>query len=63
MSASLIYPTSYPDINAVLDLLVLSVQTILGDCFVGLYLYGSLASGDFDLQRSDIDSGISSSHI
>jgi hypothetical protein len=27
----------------------------LGDFFVGLYLYGSLASGDFNPQSSDID--------
>ena len=31
------------------------VQTILGNHFTGMYLYGSLASGDFDPQRSDID--------
>ena len=28
---------------------------MLGNQFMGLYLYGSLASGDFDPQRSDID--------
>lgn len=35
--------------------LLTGVQAILGGYFVGLYLYGSLASGDFDPQRSDID--------
>jgi hypothetical protein len=49
------YPTPYPDVNDVLDLLLSSVQTTLGDHFVGMYLYGSLASGDFDPHRSDID--------
>ncbi len=48
-------PTPYPDVNVVLDALLASAQDLLGDYFVGLYLYGSLASGDFDLLRSDVD--------
>ena len=48
-------PTPYLDVNVVLDVLLSSVRDVLGDCFVGLYLYGSLASGDFDPLRSDID--------
>jgi hypothetical protein len=48
-------PPPYPDVNAVLHALLGNVQHILGDYFVGLYLYGSLASGDFDPLRSDID--------
>ena len=48
-------PTLYPDVNAVLLRLLTEAQAILGDAFVGLYLYGSLASGDFDPHRSDID--------
>ena len=55
MSAHATPPTPYPDVNAVLDLLLSGVQTVLGDHLVGLYLYGSLASGDFDPERSDID--------
>jgi hypothetical protein len=55
MSATPAHPTPYPDVNAVLAALLAGVQAILGSEFVGLYLYGSLASGDFDLQRSDID--------
>ena len=31
-----------------LDALLAGVQRILGDRFAGLYLYGSLAAGDFD---------------
>ncbi len=47
--------TPYPEVNVVLDELLSSAQAVLGDYFVGLYLYGSLASGDFDPLRSDID--------
>jgi hypothetical protein len=38
-----------------LDALFSRVQHVLGGYFVGLYLYGSLSSGDFDPLRSDID--------
>lgn len=48
-------PTSYPDVNTVLHVLLKNVQTVLGNHFIGMYVYGSLASGDFDPQRSDID--------
>jgi predicted nucleotidyltransferase len=50
-----IKPTIYPDVNEVLNLLLLNVKKILGDQFVGMYLYGSLSSGDFDPETSDID--------
>jgi hypothetical protein len=49
------YPTPYPEVNAVMDLLLSGVREILGDHFVGLYLQGSLASGDFDPLCSDVD--------
>ncbi len=48
-------PTTYPEINTLLDSLLSNVQSVLGDQFVGLYLYGSLASGDFEPESSDID--------
>ncbi len=48
-------PTPYAEVNCVLRDLRARVQEVLGARFVGLYLYGSLASGDFDPQRSDID--------
>jgi len=48
------HPTPYPEINALLQELLENVQTILESHFIGLYLEGSLASGDFD-QDSDID--------
>ena len=44
----------YPEVNTLLQELLESAQAILGDHFVGMYLFGSLASGDFD-QDSDID--------
>ncbi len=47
--------TLYPEVNTVLFDLLARVKAILGDRFVGLYLYGSLASGDFNLHQSDID--------
>ncbi len=42
-------------VQAVLHQLLENVQSILGEDFIGLYLYGSLASGDFNPRRSDID--------
>ena len=49
------FPTPYRDVNIVLKTLLGNVQVVLGDYFTGMYLYGSLASGDFDPGRSDID--------
>lgn len=48
-------PTPYPEINALLQQLLAGAREVLGERFVGLYLYGSLASGDFDPETSDID--------
>ena len=50
-----ISPTPYPDVNEVLHLLLSNVKEILKDQFVGMYLYGSLSSGDFNPETSDID--------
>jgi hypothetical protein len=47
-------PTPYSELNQVLQELVASVQAILGDNFVGTYLQGSFAVGDFD-EHSDVD--------
>jgi hypothetical protein len=47
--------TSYPEVNTVLFDLLARVKAILGDRFVGLYLYGSLASGGFYYHQRDID--------
>ncbi|HKZ54872.1 MAG TPA: aminoglycoside adenylyltransferase domain-containing protein [Anaerolineales bacterium] len=48
------YPTPYPELNAVLRELVESMQAILGESFVAACLQGSFAVGDFD-PHSDVD--------
>lgn len=47
--------TPYADINGLLAELLTGMQTILGRKLVALYLYGSLVTGDFDHEVSDID--------
>jgi predicted nucleotidyltransferase len=44
-----------PEAVEILDLLVPSIQEALGSNIVGVYLRGSLATGDFDPITSDID--------
>lgn len=48
-------PTPYIDVNQVLHHFFLKIQVILGSRFIGMYLYGSLACGDFNHDSSDID--------
>jgi hypothetical protein len=48
-------PTPFTEINQALAELEARIRAILGRQFVGMYLYGSLAIGDFDPQNSDID--------
>ncbi len=48
-------PTPYPDVNAVLRLLLTEVRATLSEQFRGMYLYGSLAGGDFQPATSDVD--------
>jgi hypothetical protein len=48
-------PTPYPDVNTVLALLLDGVRSALGELFVGLIVHGSLATGHYDPERSDID--------
>jgi hypothetical protein len=48
------HPTPHADVNVVLGELLPGVLAILGDQFVGMYLTGSLATGDFD-RHSDVD--------
>ena len=47
-------PTPHSDVNEILNLLYTDVKEILQDQLVGMYLFGSLANGDFD-NDSDID--------
>jgi len=49
------YTTSQKDVNALLVDLLAGQRRVLGEDLVGLYLYGSLVSGDFDREISDID--------
>jgi Domain of unknown function (DUF4111) len=48
-------PTPHAPINDLLRQLLDGIRSVLGDHFVGLYLSGSLAFGDFDPTSSDID--------
>ncbi len=47
--------TPYADINQLLDYFNKKIHTILGKNCIGMYVYGSLALGDFDPEISDID--------
>lgn len=51
-------PTPFDDVNAILLHLLADAKAILDEQFFGLYLHGSLASGDFDYASSDIDFAI-----
>lgn len=48
------FPTPYKGLNQVLDELISRIEEILGDKFIGAYLQGSFAVGDFD-EHSDVD--------
>lgn len=43
------------EINQLLKDLLTCIQKVLGNKLVGFYLYGSLTSGDFDYDVSDVD--------
>jgi predicted nucleotidyltransferase len=47
--------TPHTDINELLELLLARIQGILGKKLIGLYIFGSLVTGDFDYESSDID--------
>lgn len=47
-------PTPYPELNNILLELVSGIEQILGSHFIGAYLQGSFALGDFD-EYSDVD--------
>jgi len=48
-------PTPYAEVNALLRRLLDGARERLGRHLVGMYLYGSLAAGDFSPESSDID--------
>ena len=47
--------TPYNDVNQVLEILHENAKAVLKEQFFGMYLYGSLATGDFNPKSSDID--------
>ena len=47
--------TAYPQIDETLRALLSGSRAILSDDLFGMYLFGSLASGGFDAETSDID--------
>lgn len=49
------HPTAYRDVNAVIADLLAAMQSILGERLIGLYVFGSLATGAFEPGRSDVD--------
>jgi len=55
--------TPYDDVNAILTVLHRSGRDILTAQFIGMYLYGSLSSGDFNPESSDIDFIVVTSEI
>ena len=55
MTARPLFPTPFDDVNAIVDRLLGDVRKVLDDRFLGMYFYGSLATGGFDPDRSDVD--------
>ncbi|HZQ38968.1 MAG TPA: aminoglycoside adenylyltransferase domain-containing protein [Dehalococcoidia bacterium] len=49
------HPTPYAEVNALLARLLVELRETLGGQLAGVYLRGSLASGDFDPASSDVD--------
>ncbi|HTX92162.1 MAG TPA: aminoglycoside adenylyltransferase domain-containing protein [Anaerolineales bacterium] len=47
--------TPYPEVNSILEELHTGVAAALRERFLGLYLHGSLATGDFNPATSDVD--------
>ncbi len=45
----------YKDVYCIIDMLYREVKDILKDQFIGFYIHGSLALGDFDPKSSAID--------
>jgi predicted nucleotidyltransferase len=48
-------PTPYPEVNSLLEAILTAIRSELGDKLLGLYVFGSLVTGDFNLARSDVD--------
>lgn len=50
-----LYPTPHAKANAVIDAMHAGARRVLGARTIGMLLLGSLATGDYDPARSDID--------
>lgn len=48
-------PEHYDEVNRVLNLLLSKHKELLGERLVGMYIFGSLVTGDFDYDISDLD--------
>ena len=55
LAATMGYSTGYAEVDAMLAELLAGVRGTLGPQLVGVYLDGSLATGDFTQHSSDID--------
>jgi predicted nucleotidyltransferase len=55
MGVDSMQPTPYPEVNEVLSALLNEILDIQGQVLLSLYAFGSLATGDFDPARSDLD--------
>lgn len=47
--------TPYSEINDLIDSLTAGTTSLFGERLVGIYLFGSLTYGDFNIESSDID--------
>ncbi|NPV02841.1 MAG: DUF4111 domain-containing protein [Brevinematales bacterium] len=48
-------PTLFDDVNKTVSMLLFQSKDILRDHFIAMYLHGSLATGDFNPETSDVD--------
>ena len=48
---------AYPEMASVLQRFVAGIESVLGSNFLGAYLVGSLATGDFDLDSESFGRG------
>jgi hypothetical protein len=62
MAAGGACPTPYQRVNEALGSLLHGVEEVLGRRFIGMALYGSLATGGFDPRRSDVDVVVVTDH-
>lgn len=54
-------PKHYSEVDDLVHLLLAKHKEVLGEKLVGMYIFGSLVTGDFDYETSDIDTVITTS--